>query len=87
VRLKAVQYILEINSSRLKSGTIVAGDQAVMRAKDMNENSCFMNINAIKAVSFGLFRLLSRMHLYMHLGCSLQSRVKYERAARDLFHI
>jgi hypothetical protein len=45
------------------SGTIVAGDQAVMRAKDIwiiKENSSFININAIKAVSFGLFWLLSR---------------------------
>jgi hypothetical protein len=72
-----LQYILEINSSWLQSGAIVAGDQAVMRAKDINENSCFMNINAIKAMCVSLFWLHLSLKggykdaYYMHLGCLL----------------
>jgi hypothetical protein len=56
----------------------VAGDQAVMRAKDMdtiNENSCFMNINAIKAIHVSLFWLhLSLKGGYkdaLHIICTL----------------
>jgi hypothetical protein len=68
------------NSSWLKSGTIVAGDQAVMREKDINENSCFMNINAIKAMCVSLFWLHSKVDIRMHITCTLaafpQSKVK-----------